>query len=128
VGGQIMIKFTVQGRPKALKRHKDSTGRKYDPSSVDKGDFAIKCSHVRPREPFDFPIHVYLQFHFEKSAKAGDVTVGDIDNLNKFVFDALNGIFWKDDRYIDRITAVRCYDGNPRTEVVIREVEGIILK
>jgi len=118
-----MIKFTVQGRPKALKRHRDGKGFKYDPSKAAKGDFAIKCSHKRPREPFAFPLHVYLQFHFEESAKAGDTNVGDIDNLNKFVFDALNGIFWEDDRYIDRVTAVRCYKGNPRTEVVIMEVE-----
>jgi len=117
-----MIKFTAPGRPKALKRHRKGKYTRYDPSAGDKGDFAVKCSHKRPREPFAFPLHVYLQFHFEETAKAGDVTVGDIDNLNKFVFDALNGIYWADDRWIDRVTAVRCYKGNPRTEVVIMEI------
>ena len=120
-----MITFTVQGRPKALKRHRDGKRGKFDPSSKAKGDFAIQCSHKRPREPFAFPLHVYLQFHFEKTAKAGNANVGDLDNLTKFVLDALNGIFWEDDRYIDRITAVRYYKGNPRTEVIIREVEEI---
>ncbi len=119
-----MITFTVQGRPKALKRHSPGKHGNYDPSSGAKGDFAIKCSHKRPRVPFAFPLHIYLQFHFEEKAKAGDVTVGDLDNLTKFVLDALNGIFWKDDRWIDRITAVRCYEGNPRTEVVIMDLEN----
>ena len=111
-----MIKFSVPGRPKALKRHGTNKGRQYDPSYEDKRIFAIHCNHHRPKEPFDFPLHVYLQFHFDNRKN-----LGDIDNLIKFVFDALNGIFWEDDRHIDRVTAVRVFNGNPRTEVVIRE-------
>ncbi len=117
-----MIKFTVQGRPKPLKRHGTNKGRGYDPSCVGKGDFAIQCSHLRPREPFDFPLHVYLQFHFDSHNE------GDIDNYIKFVFDALNGIYWKDDKCIHRVTAVKVFEGNPRTEVIIMEVKGAILK
>ena len=123
-----MIKFTVQGRPTALKRHRDGGRGKFDPSKEDKRVFAIMCNHHRPNVPYAFPLHVYMQFHFEVGRKAGDTNVGDVDNLTKFVLDALNGIFWEDDRYIDRITAVRCYKGNVRTEVVIMEVDGAILK
>lgn len=114
-----MIKFTVQGRPKALKRHGTCKGQGYDPDCHIKGDFAIKCSHLRPREPFDFPLHIYLQFHFKDHQHEPD-----IDNCIKFVFDALNGIFWKDDKCIYRVTAVKVFEGNPRTEVVIMEVEN----
>lgn len=113
-----MIKFSVPGKPCTLKRHRDrkySKG-KYDPSTKDKGVFVMQCAQHRPKEPFEFPLHVYLQFHFNNREH-----LGDIDNLIKFVFDALNGIFWKDDRYIDRVTAVRVFNGNPRTEIVIRE-------
>lgn len=112
-----MIKFSIQGKPKALKRHRKSGKRNYDPSYEDKRIFAAHCAQHRPREPFDFPLHVYLQFHFNN--RQG---LGDIDNYIKFVFDALNGIFWKDDRIIDRVTAVRVFNGNPRTEVIIMEV------
>jgi Holliday junction resolvase RusA-like endonuclease len=112
-----MIKFTVQGRPNALERHRTFRGVQYDPSKEDKRIFAIHCNQHRPTKPFDFPLHVYLQFHFDNHKSEGDV-----DNYIKFVFDALNGIFWKDDKIINRVTAVKCFEGNARTEVVIMEV------
>jgi Holliday junction resolvase RusA-like endonuclease len=114
-----MIKFTVQGRPCTLKRHRTGRGGNYDPSSEDKRIFTIHCNQHRPKEPFDFPIHVYLQFHFDNHKSEPDV-----DNCIKFVFDALNGIFWKDDKCIYRVTAVKCFEGNARTEVVIRDIEN----
>jgi Holliday junction resolvase RusA-like endonuclease len=107
----------VGGRPRTLKRHRDGKHGKYDPSKGDKDVFVMHCNHKRPKEPFAFPLHVYLQFHFLNRKSEPD-----IDNCIKFVFDALNGIFWKDDRYIERVTAVKCFDGNARTEVVIMEV------
>ena len=118
-----MIQFSVQGRPKALRRHRTSHGVPFDPDKEAKRIFAIHCNQHRPKEPFDFPLHVYLQFHF-----ANHQSEGDIDNYIKFVFDALNKIFWKDDKCIYRVTAVKVFEGNPRTEVVIREVKGAILK
>ena len=118
-----MIKFTVQGRPHALKRHRTYKGKSYDPSSEDKRIFELHCTHHRPKEPLDFPLHVYLQFHFDDHKNEPDV-----DNCIKFVFDALNGVFWKDDKYIYRVTAVKCFEGNARTEVVIMEAKGAILE
>jgi Holliday junction resolvase RusA-like endonuclease len=120
-----MIKFTVGGKPKTLKRHRDRKGGrgKYDPSKSDKDVFVMHCNHKRPKEPFDFPLHVYLQFHF-----LNHKSEPDIDNCIKFVFDALNGIFWKDDRYIERVTAVKVFNGNPRTEIIIMEVDQEIKK
>ncbi len=118
-----MIKFTIQGRPNALTRHGTNKGKGYDPDRIKKGDFAIQCSHKRPREPFVFPLHVYLQFHFKDHQHEPD-----IDNCIKFVFDALNGIFWEDDKCIYRVTAVKVFEGNARTEVIIAEVDGAIVK
>ena len=112
-----MIKFTVQGKPNTLRRHRKGKYGNYDPSAKDKRSFAIQASVSRPAEPFDFPLHVYLQFNFDNHKNEAD-----IDNLMKFVFDALEGIYWKNDKYIERVTAVKCFNGNPRTEVVIREV------
>jgi Holliday junction resolvase RusA-like endonuclease len=113
-----MIKFTVKGRPNTLKRHRDGKHGKYDPSKEAKRIFVLHCNHHRPKEPFDFPLHVYLQFHFKNHQHEPD-----IDNCIKFVFDALNKIFWKDDRIIERVTAVKCFNGNARTEVVIMEID-----
>ena len=114
-----MIKFTVPGKPCTLRRHRTGRGKVYDPSAKDKQIFLIGCIMHKPREPFDFPLHVYLQFHFEDHRHEPDV-----DNCIKFVFDTLNLVFWKDDKCIHRVTAVKCFNGNPRTEVVIRDINN----
>jgi Holliday junction resolvase RusA-like endonuclease len=113
-----MIKFTVSGTPNTLKRHRDGKRGKYDPSREAKRIFVIHCNQHRPREPFDFPLHVYLQFHFDNHANEPD-----LDNCVKFVLDALEGIFWSNDKFVYRITAVKCFNGNARTEVVIAEAK-----
>ena len=49
------------------------------------------------------------------------VTKPDSDNLIKFVCDALNGVFYKDDSQITRIQAVKVYAKEPSTEITIME-------
>ena len=119
-----MIKFTVPGKPCTLKRHRDKKGGKgkYDPSVKDKQAFLMQCMQHKPRVAFAFPVHVYLQFHFDNRKNEPD-----IDNCIKFVFDALNTFFWIDDKFIHRVTAVKCFDGNARTEVVIRDINPSII-
>ena len=46
--------------------------------------------------------------------------VGDIDGPLKGLFDALNGVVWKDDSQIERLTVWRFDDAeNPRVRVVV---------
>lgn len=49
----------------------------------------------------------------------------DIDNLQKFIFDAITdtGVIWKDDRLIASLIAKKLYDRNPRTHIIITELE-----
>lgn len=42
----------------------------------------------------------------------------DLENLKKSVFDALNGIAWRDDRLIQRDEALRVYGDRPLIRVV----------
>ena len=44
----------------------------------------------------------------------------DIDNFEKFVFDCLNDLCWKDDSQIAESHAQKVYSENPRTEIQIR--------
>jgi Holliday junction resolvase RusA-like endonuclease len=46
----------------------------------------------------------------------------DIDNICKVIFDALNGIAYKDDTQIFEVHAVKWYDETPRVEVEFMEV------
>ncbi len=46
-------------------------------------------------------------------------TKPDCDNLIKCVLDALNGYAWKDDSQVYRITFLKKYGPEPRTEITI---------
>ena len=50
---------------------------------------------------------------------AKKITRPDIDNVMKSVMDGLNGVAWKDDGQIWKLTAVKLYGDTPRVEVVI---------
>lgn len=44
----------------------------------------------------------------------------DLDNLTKFVQDALNKIYYKDDALICQLTAYKLYSERPRTEITLK--------
>ena len=133
------IKFTVLGDPKALKRHR--TFRKgnfigiYDPSKADKQAFLIMVQQNAPPKPFDEPLVMLLDFYFSRpknhyrSGKfAGQLKPNaplchtvrpDLDNLIKFIFDSLLGVFYRDDTLIYRVRASKHYSENPRTEITL---------
>jgi len=47
----------------------------------------------------------------------------DVDNLQKFILDAGNNILWNDDCQIVNITASKLYGPEPKTIMIITEVE-----
>ena len=48
--------------------------------------------------------------------------IGDLDNYNKVMFDALNGLVWKDDKQVVEIHSFREDDKkNPRVEFLVYE-------
>lgn len=48
----------------------------------------------------------------------------DIDNVIKGVFDALNGIAWKDDNLVVNVEAYKRYGDTARIDIEIQEVAG----
>jgi Holliday junction resolvase RusA-like endonuclease len=46
----------------------------------------------------------------------------DLDNLEKLVKDAMNGVFWLDDKQVCQVTKRKIYGTHPRTEVRIQEL------
>lgn len=135
----VDIKLVILGEPKAQKRHRTTRVggfiRQYDPSSSDKGDFLSIIQSNAPDKPLDQPLRVDCEFYFSrpkshfKSGKNSHIlkdnaalwhtSRNDVDNLIKFVFDALNKVYWRDDGSISECHVRKMYSDKPRTEINI---------
>jgi Holliday junction resolvase RusA-like endonuclease len=131
------IEFTIKGDPKALKRHRTFrrgkfTGQ-YDPSQGDKADFLALAHQHAPEKPIDFPIRLRVYFEFRRPknhyrsngeikpqvADRQHTTRPDVDNLCKFILDALNRVFWRDDCLVYSVEAEKLYGEVPATRIAI---------
>lgn len=133
------IEFSVPGDPIALKRHRtfNRGGRslQFDPSAGDKADFLAKAMQNKPSQPFSGPVVISLYFYFKrpknhynsKGLKPGQPSWHskrpDIDNLIKFVLDALNGVYFKDDAQVFYISSRKSYSDIPNTHVIISKIK-----
>ena len=135
----MIINRTVLGEPKAQARHRHFQRGKfsqtYDPSSTLKESFAAILQREAPELPIDEPIALELNFymhrpknHYRTGAKSGILkdnapewhkSKPDIDNLCKFVQDALNKIYYRDDSLICQLVSKKQYSEKPRTEISI---------
>ena len=142
-----MIKFTILGKPKALKRHRVARGgRMYDPSAKDKKDIILQIAKYKPKTPFAGDITLHLTFYMPRpkshyrtgrrshvrKAKAPvfHSVKPDLDNLVKLISDCIgNRTFIVDDSQICALSAIKVYsddldwnNDHPRTEVEIKEI------
>lgn len=134
------ITIPVQGQPQAQARHKTfRRGSKLiqvDPSAEDKKAFAQVVLLQLDKEwssPLKSAIDVTLYFqmrrpqnHYRTNGEVKEwaglmpcTKKPDVDNLIKFVFDALNGILWADDSQIIRVTASKSYSNTPCTVIIV---------
>ena len=126
------IAFEVRGNPHAQKRHRHTkSGHIYDPSSREKQEFLLQVQRHAPLTPIISPVALDCIFYFPppKSTpkyRMDDIREsvvpyikkrGDIDNLAKFVMDALNGVYWTDDAIVYSLSARKYYSLVPRTEI-----------
>lgn len=139
---EIHYHGVILGEPKAQARHRHFSRGKftqtYDPSSEKKGSFASVIQENAPNEPWNFPLLLELNFymsrpksHYKVGKNAGELKPNapewhsnkpDIDNLIKFVQDALNKVFYHDDSCICQIYARKMYSARPRTEITIKSL------
>lgn len=134
------IYFEIPGDPIALKRHRHTkSGFSYDPSKNDKADFLAKCMNNKPSKPFTKAVALELEFiftrpksHFGTGRNSGVLKPSapefhtkrpDLDNLIKFVEDALNGVFYTDDRQIMYVGATKTYGEYSCVRIGIWETE-----
>lgn len=134
------IRLVVYGEPKAQKRHRHfnrgNFSGTYDPSKDDKESFASILQKEAPEKPLEGALSLELVFYMARpkshfrTGKNSDMLKDsapefhtgrpDIDNICKFCQDSLNGIYFKDDALICKLSATKIYSDRPRTEILIK--------
>ena len=138
-----MISFVINGKPKALKRHRSTrTGRMYDPSAKDKKQIWLQIAKFKPKTPLAGDIMIKLIFtmprpkshyrtgKFKHILKDGyehiinHTFTPDLDNLVKLICDTIQGKdrMIVDDSQICMLQAEKIYGSSPMTEVIIEEL------
>lgn len=117
------IYFFVPGQPVAKARArtvrtKAGSTVSYTPEKTANFENLVKfCAYKnRPAEVLFCPVSVVLRFYFQrpKSKKNATwhVSKPDLDNLEKAVLDACNGIIWRDDSQVVKKQSSKAYAGN----------------
>lgn len=120
--------FKVEGRPQAWQRpSRNKAGRMYNPNATGQQRFADICKDKITRKFSDSAaIGLEVDFYFKrplthfKRNVYGDLVRKvdapnrctmkvDVDNLGKFVMDALTGVAYDDDRQIVRLVLTKRY-------------------
>jgi Holliday junction resolvase RusA-like endonuclease len=121
------LKIEIEGDPIPLARARGARSGFYDPQHIAKRNFAIDVLSKIPRDKlietpisFDliFVIKMPKSWSLKKRAKILDsphAQTPDIDNLVKFIFDALNGVIYNDDSQIFKVEAVKMWGESGKT-------------
>jgi Holliday junction resolvase RusA-like endonuclease len=121
----MLFESTINFEPVSLKRHRHRLkGGTYDPSKKGKDEF-IKSIENFPTEKMTKPIKCVLNFYCKrpknhyKTGKFANILKDtspkyntnnkDLDNMVKFVLDALNDKLYTDDSLIFEITCSKLY-------------------
>ena len=124
----MIFESTIYFEPVSLKRHRHRLkGGTYDPSKKDKDDF-IKAIENFPTEKMTKPIRCTLHFYCKRpknhyktgknshvlkdSSPKYNINNKDLDNMVKFVLDALNDKLYIDDSLIIEINCSKLYAEN----------------
>jgi len=132
-----MLSIHVPFRPVPQKRHRHTrAGRTYDPCTAEKAAFLKLCLQDRRPIPamHGVALHCTLRFTFarpvshctpkgflKRTAPRMHVYKPDADNLAKFVLDALNGQYYKDDSQISVLIIEKRYGDEDSVHVQLRQ-------
>lgn len=140
----MKISFTVDGNPFGWQRagQNRKTKATYTQEKTRKHEQLVAWAYKAVAGGFAFPDETYIELRvvaFMKipkgasKAKREKMLSGEIrptvkpdwDNLGKLVSDALNGIAYKDDKYVVDAVVRKFYSDRPRTQVTVTEANKI---
>lgn len=123
--------YIIKVKPIAWQRAARNGNRYFDAQAKDKLNFGLYLINQHGEEPlFDKAIHIDITFYMnipkakqDKLKSLYHVGPVDLDNLTKFLLDAMKDVIIVDDRIVCSMTMKKVYDWLPRTEITITEVE-----
>lgn len=136
------IKLTITGQPIAKKRprfvRRGAFVGTYNPQETEEGRWLWEARQQWAGQPMEGPVSLDVLFVMpipksaSKKAKAamlaGEVwhtKKPDLDNMEKWVCDCLNGSAWGDDSQVVSMSSRKIYGESPRTEIVIRSMASV---
>lgn len=127
-----MFKYVILGEPISWKRPGGMRYR-YDMQKNEKLLTGIELERQHGDKPlYTGPLDVELSFFVSYPQKISRkavrvmkdwvITTPDLDNLEKYILDCCSGILYPDDKFVVKKLGIKVYDLNPRTEIIIREL------
>ena len=116
------------------KRHRTSkNGHRYDPSAKDKKTIREHLLPIKPKEPLESNLEVHITAFFKTPTSWSDKKKAEVegeyrpktpdtDNIEKILFDSMNGYIFKDDKQIVRCVTEKRYSVKPATVIRINEI------
>ena len=117
---EALYTFSVPGDPVTWKRARRNGKRSYtDPlDAAHRDKIRAYARNAGIRRPLEGAVMLDLLFVSSRADDPTDLRVGDLDNLEKIVKDALKSIAFNDDRQVtDVVKRKRVSRENPRTEI-----------
>ena len=130
-----MQRFDIPIRPKPKQRPRFSMGHTYTPKETQEYEKSIR-NVVKEQMTERYAKWAYIKMDFnyalpksatKKQKQMVDIAPvihtkrPDLDNLQKSVLDALNGILWEDDAIVWAIVAQKHYD---KADHILIQIEG----
>ena len=130
----MIHEITIPGAPIPKKRARTlKTGHSYDPQSNEKGAVKLLLKSIC-RIPLDKELPVRLKIFYglpipksytkkhkllALNGKLLPTKKPDIDNLDKFILDCMNGIVFHDDAQVISLKSEKYYSDEPKTVIKI---------
>jgi len=138
------MEFTFDYKPESKQRPRfGANGKVYNPQRKKalgyKWEAARQMRVQSPERPLESPVCVNMIFHMPMpkswSQKRKEEQFGkpmtskpDIDNMQKFVLDILNGIAYQDDRYVTSGYFEKVWDYEGKAQISVQEQEMTLLE
>lgn len=109
------VRFDIPVKPIPKGRPRLGMGKVYTPKRTktfeDQVRFIARAAfNAHGVKPFEKEVYIYVWFCFKgRSVGYNHTSPADIDNLQKSVFDGMNGIAYKDDRQIVFVMAQKVW-------------------